>query len=124
MSRDIAPVSSITGSLRYNKGKPELSQLPPEFLIELAALMTECSKKYKKWNYALGQPYTMAYDSMMRHILAFMSGDDKDRESGFSHLTHIAANALIMWCTQNYHVKNVPELDDRFNVVLNVTKEG
>lgn len=107
-----------TGSLRYNNGKPQMHHIPPKFLIELADLMTRSADKYGRWNFANGQPYTMPYDSMMRHITSFMNGEDLDNESGKSHLLHIAANAMIMWTTQEYRVKENPELDDRFSEYL------
>lgn len=101
---------SHTGSKRYNTGKPEMSQLDPQFLLALADLMTQSAKKYGKFNWALGQDYSTPYDSMMRHILAFMSGEDIDKESGHNHLLHVAANAMILWRS---HQKG-GELDDRF----------
>ena len=113
---------SPNGSLRYNKGKPEMSHLNPQFLLDMANLMTASANKYGKFNYAKGQYYSTAYDSLQRHALQFMSGEDNDKESGYSHLTHIALNAMIMWCTQQYY----PELDDRMGEVLgiDITKKG
>lgn len=109
---------SATGSLRYNKGKPEFSQLPPEFILELAKLLTDSAKKYSKWNYALGQSYCMAGDSLMRHVLALMAGEDIDPESEHHHALHIAAGAMIIWTTYKYQVENHPELDDRLHKFL------
>jgi len=107
-----------TGSLRFNKDKPSCHHIPPSFIIALADLMTESAKKYSRWNYAKGQPYTVPYDSLMRHLHEFMDGEDTDPESGKSHLLHIAANAMIMWTTQQYQIKTHPELDDRFKKTL------
>lgn len=107
-----------TGSLRYNNDKPQMHHIPPKFLLELADLMTQSAKKYSRWNYAKGQPFTMPYDSMMRHICKFMDGQDIDEESGKSHLLHVAANAMIMWTTQEYRLSEYPELDDRFSNFL------
>ena len=102
---------SKTGSLRYNQGKPEMSQLDPEFLLELADMMTEAAKKYGKHNWKLGQAYSTPYDSCMRHLLAFMSGEDMDKESGKSHILHSVANLMILWYTWKHCDQ---ELDDRY----------
>lgn len=111
--------SSIpTGSLRYNGDKPGCHHIAPEFIIALADLMSESAKKYARWNYAKGQPFTVPYDSLMRHIHSFMAGEDIDPESGKSHLIHVAANAMIMWVTQEYQLEKFPELDDRFKKTL------
>lgn len=98
------------GSLRYNTGKPELTQLHPQFLLDFAAMMTECSKKYKVGNYAKGQEYRTPADSLQRHMLAFLKGEDIDPESGFHHALHMAANAMIIYCSC---LLQDPELDNR-----------
>lgn len=101
---------SKTGSLRYNQGKPEVSQLDPRFILALADLMTKSAEKYGKFNWAKGQEYHTPFDSCQRHLLKFMSGEDIDSESGLSHLVHAAANIMIMWTSQK---KNIKYLDSR-----------
>jgi hypothetical protein len=45
----------------------------------------------------------------MRHLNAYLWGENEDPESGLSHLAHCAANLnMLMWM-----VKNKPELDNR-----------
>jgi hypothetical protein len=100
---------SPTGSKRFNEGKPEVSQLDPKFILDLADLMTVSAKKYGKFNWAHGQYYSTPYDSCMRHLLKFQLGQDIDEESGKSHLIHAAANLMILYCSQ----LRKPELDDR-----------
>lgn len=111
---------SPLGSLRKNCGKTDISHLPPSFIKDLAEVFSKNSHKYPKWNYAKGQLYTTAYDSLMRHILAFMDGEDKDPEDGCSHIMKAAANILILYCSKEFHVENNPELDDRFRKVLGI----
>lgn len=101
---------SPNGSKRYNEGKPEFHHLSPEFLMEMMDLMTKSADKYGDLNWALGQKLTTPLNSMMRHYLYFSMCKDTDKESGKSHLLHIAANAMIAW----YSLENYPELDDRF----------
>lgn len=105
---------SPTGSLRYNKGKPEMCQIHPRFLLEMAQLLTDAQKKYGKFNFAKGQHYTTMYDSLQRHSLSFYEGEDCDPESGRPHLVHIAVNAMMMYVSTLINDKN-PELglDDR-----------
>lgn len=104
-------VASSTGSLRYNKGKPEMSQLDHRFIMELADLLTVSEKKYGKHNWALGQKYSTAYDSCMRHLHSFMGGQDFDSESQKNHLIHATANLMIMWTSWKQQNNS---LDDRF----------
>ncbi len=109
---------STTGALRYNSDKPQLSQIDPLFLLGLADLMTISAKKYSKWNYAKGQNLTTVCDSMSRHLLSFLNGENDDTESGKSHLLHIAANCIIAYSTTSRHLEKHPELDDRINKFL------
>lgn len=102
---------SKTGSLRYNDGKPEFSQLDPRFILALSDMMTKSAKKYGKYNWALGQEYHTPFDSCMRHLLKWSSGEDKDSESGMDHLMHAAANIMIMWTSCQ---KKDKDLDTRF----------
>jgi hypothetical protein len=100
---------SPTGSLRKNSGKPQLSYIDPEFLLGMAQVLTIGSKKYSPMNWAKGNYYTVPYDSAMRHIFAFMKGEEFDKESLEHHLYHAAVNLYFMW----YYSKHYPELDDR-----------
>jgi hypothetical protein len=103
--------ASSTGSLRYNKGKPEVSQLDPRFILALAKHFTDSAEKYGKHNYALGQEYCTPIDSAARHLFRFIGGEDFD-EDNKCNLLGLAANAMILWTSKQ---KNNPKLDDRFN---------
>jgi hypothetical protein len=46
----------------------------------------------------------------MRHIMAFNDGEDKDPESGLSHLAHAACCIMFLLEFEKTH----QELDDRF----------
>ena len=108
MSKLEATVSS-TGSLRFNKGKPNMSNIPPKFLLGMAKIMTMGEQKYGKNNWKKGNNTSVAYDSAMRHILNWYSGESNDSESGDSHLFHAAVNLMMCW----YYENNYPEMDDR-----------
>ncbi len=106
-----AEVSS-GGSLRYNTGKPQFSHLSPDFIMEMANLMTKSAEKYSRQNWLRKQDIRTAADSLFRHYSAFMSGQDNDEGgSEMSHLLHIAVNAMIMW--ENYRMYG-KEVDNRF----------
>lgn len=99
------------GSLRYNKGKPEFSHLSPDFIMDMMGLMTKSAEKYSFHNWRQKQDLRTASDSLMRHLMKFLQSEDIDDESGYSHLTHIAVNAMIMWQNYKEHGK---EVDNRF----------
>ena len=100
---------SSKGSIRYNKGKPEMSQLSPEFLLDLADVMTQGEGKYPKYNWTKGSNYSTAFDSCMRHLLKFQNGENMDDETGKSHILHAACNLMFLYHSFKHH----KDLDDR-----------
>ena len=105
------PNISETGSLRYNKGKSQIHQVPYEAIEGIAKVMEYGEKKYGKYNWTKGNNLSVPFDSAMRHLWAFWNGENFDKESGENHLYHALANiAMIIY----YH-KNYPEMDDRYN---------
>lgn len=106
-------MSNLRQGNKFDTGKPMVRFLSREF-IELAALaQTYGAKKYGSWNYQKGIESTAYYDAFMRHMIAWMSGEDNDIESGLSHLGHAAANLnMLIWT-----LANKPEMDDRPHLV-------
>lgn len=100
---------SETGSLRYNKGKLPMHLVPPSAIKALASVLDYGAKKYEERNWERGNDYSVPYASLMRHLLAWWCGEDKDPESGLSHLHHVLMNAAMLV----EYEENFPELDDR-----------
>lgn len=101
---------------RKNEGKPKLSyvmELGPA-LDGVAGVLEFGHKKYSRGNYHKGFPPTTVVDSLLRHISAYMSGEDVDPESGKLHVDHISTNALFLALTVRTH----PEYEDRSEDLL------
>lgn len=95
----------------YDEGKPPLACLPPEGLRAVARVQEYGHKKYGDfWNYRKGMEATRQMSCAMRHILAYMDGEDLDPESGEPHLAH--ATCRLMFALQN--IKEGKMIDDRF----------
>ncbi len=91
----VATNESKTG-VKHDQEKPDLSLLPIEFLSEVARAMMHGEKKYGRYNYTGGMQWSRIIAASMRHILAFMGGEDLDPESGVSHLGHAGACILML----------------------------
>lgn len=100
---------SQTGSIRKNAGKPKMSHLDPEFLLGMAQILTKSEEKYPPKNWMKGNNISVPYDSAMRHLMSFMTGENSDKESQLNHLFHAGVNLMFMY----YYWKNFPEMDDR-----------
>lgn len=94
---------------RFNEGKAKLNLIPPEFINDLGKVFTYGAEKYGEDNYTKGLPYSNCAASAMRHLNAFMRGEDNDKESGYSHLLHVTSNMAMLY----YQTLNMPNCDDR-----------
>jgi len=111
MAYDTQPDIRTLQALRFNAGKPELSYLFTfgAALREVANVCAYGARKYSRSNYTKGAPYTQSVDALLRHLLSWQEGEDRDPESGQLHLAHVLWNALRL-CQESI-VR--PDLDDR-----------
>lgn len=101
--------------MKFDNGKPPINLVPPEAIIAAANVFGFGAQKYgeNNWRMDLDKfPYSRHYASIMRHLLAFHSGEDLDPESGLPH-THHALTQMIILVMCEMQGKNV---DDRFKV--------
>lgn len=93
------PGSSLQSSnaKKFDQGKPRLSLLPINAVMEAAGVMTFGAQKYGDKNWMQGDMrVTRLWDAAMRHMSAFLNGEDIDPESGKSHLAHAICNMSMM----------------------------
>lgn len=102
-----------TGGMRFNKNKARLSWVPASLDEAVAEVLYKSSEqgggKYPKNNWQKGLIWTEVADSALRHLKAWVAGQDLDSESGLPHLAHIATNITFLL----EYAKTHPELDDR-----------
>lgn len=94
---------------RFNEGKPKWSLVPQSSLIPMVRVLEFGTKKYGDYNWTKGLSIRETCESLKRHLDAFMEGEDKDNESGLSHIGHIQCNALFL----SWMMENRSDLDDR-----------
>ena len=97
-------------ALRYNQGKLQWSLIDFKSLEGLVKVLEMGAKKYDKHNWKKGMPITQVSESLMRHLFAFLNGEDTDSESGLSHISHVMCNAMFI----EYIMREKPEFDDRY----------
>lgn len=94
---------------RFDKGKIRYSLLPWGVVGELVKVYEYGCEKYERDNWKRGMSWSRVYDSLMRHLQSFWSGEELDPESGLHHLAHVIWNSVtLLW-----YVLNRKGIDDR-----------
>jgi len=102
---------STTGTaLKFDGGKLPLHLLSTEAMNQTAAVLAFGAEKYAAHNWRKGFVWSRPLSAAMRHITAFNAGEDKDPESGLSHLAHAACCIMFLLEFEKTH----KELDDRY----------
>lgn len=81
---------------KFDENKPDISLLPYNSLAEISKAMMFGAKKYGRHNYLEGRGWLSLGAAMLRHGLKWVDGEDKDPESGVSHLAHVSANCIML----------------------------
>jgi len=99
------------GGIKNDQGKLLWALLPHEATKEIVKVMTYGATKYEPYNWAKGMPYSRVYSALLRHLTAWWSGEDKDEETGLSHLAHAGCCLLFLL---SYEIWNYKNWDDRY----------
>lgn len=111
---DKKPKKKDDKAVRYNEGKPMYSLVPVELEEAAARSFTEGQEKYPKNNHFKPMNWETPYNSLMRHMKAWASGEDLDSDCtegwDITHLERAASNLAMLL----RNVKNNPEGDFRW----------
>ena len=116
---DFFMATNSGSALKFDSDKLPVNLLSSEALLQTAAVMKFGADKYSEHNWRSGFAWSRPLAAAMRHIMAFNDGEDKDPESGLSHLAHAACCIMFLLEFEKTH----PELDDRYKVDVSTTKD-
>lgn len=88
--------SEYDSGLRYDAGKLRYDLLPFQALEEVTKVFTYGATKYEPRNWEKGFSWMRVFACLMRHLLAWVQGEDRDAESGCHHLAHVIVNSLFL----------------------------
>jgi hypothetical protein len=98
-----------TGFVKHDKEKPALSLIDPDFIFELAAVLTHGARKYtvgevdgaENWK-KCKTPWRTYGSALFRHCYDLARGRYVDPDSGESTVAHIACNVMFLsWFVRN-----------------------
>jgi hypothetical protein len=81
---------------RFNAGKTQWSMVDFKSMEDMVRVLEFGVNKYSRDNWKKGLKTTEIVDSMLRHIYAYLDGEDVDPESGINHTGHIMCNAMFL----------------------------
>lgn len=90
------PVEQPKGFVKHDAGKTRFGLTPPWAREEVAKVFSHGAKKYPTYNFLIGTDWSRYIDAFYRHVSAWELGENKDPESGLSHLAHACACLMIL----------------------------
>lgn len=81
---------------KADQGKVRPTLVPASLVLAVANVREYGCRKYKdpeNWRKVEPQRYR---DALYRHLLAYLSGEKYDKESGLPHLWHMACNVAFL----------------------------
>lgn len=90
--------------------KPRFDLVPWPAIEEIAEVLTFGAAKYEDNNWARGARWGRYFAALCRHIFAWWGGEDRDPETGYSHLAHAGCNLIFLM----EYSRNSWGADDRF----------
>lgn len=82
--------------VKYDAEKPRLDLLSTLALEEIAKVMAFGAQKYAAHNWRLGMSWSRLLRAGIGHLFAFMRGEDRDPETGLSHLAHAGCCVMFL----------------------------
>lgn len=100
----------MSEAIKEDNEKVRMELLSAVALERTARVLTFGAKKYADHNWRKGFNWSRLLGAAMRHLFAYIRGEDKDPETGFSHLDHLACCVMFL---QEHEAAGLG-VDDRF----------
>ena len=101
--------ASLAGGVKFDSDKPRMDLLDAYAIEQLAQVLTFGASKYAAQNWRHGISKSRLLAAAFRHLFAYLRGEDKDRESGLSHVAHAMCCCMFL-----LGLEHRADLDDRW----------
>jgi len=103
----------IARGIKFDQEKPRMDLLDAYAIEQLASVLTFGAKKYDAHNWRKGLHKTRLIAAALRHLFAYLRGEDKDPETQLSHAAH-----AMCCCMFILGLESRKDLDDRYKEKL------
>lgn len=104
-----APEDMAKGGVKYDADKARMDLLDSYAIEQLAHVLGFGAKKYAAHNWRGGIAKSRLIAAALRHLFAYLRGEDKDPETGLSHAAHAMCCCMFL-----LGLEHRTELDDRW----------
>lgn len=109
MAGEGASGSAGGGGVKHDADKVPYHLVPWDAVRAIACILGFGAAKYTPRNWELGMDWSRPFSACIRHMEAWWQGEDRDPETGYSHLWH--AGCCIVFLIA-YEIRGVGR-DDR-----------
>jgi len=81
---------------KFDSNKNRLELIEPKFIQGIGQVLTIGANKYSIDNWKRADDINRYKGALLRHIYAYLDGEQIDPESGLSHLYHAGCNLMFL----------------------------
>lgn len=82
--------------VKFDAGKTRHDLVPPEGVTAIADILGIGAAKYGDRNWEQGMDWSRPFGACLRHLYSWWGGEDRDPDTGRSHLWHAACNIFFL----------------------------
>ena len=110
----------MSEGIKHDSEKPRMDLLSSSWVEGVSDVLTFGARKYDAHNWRKGLARSRLLGACLRHVFAYLRGEDCDPETGLLHLYH--ASCCLMFASELHFTR--PDLDDRYKAPSSSDKEG
>lgn len=93
---EASPSNSGDKALKFDGEKPDPTMIPQSAIMGEAKAFGFGASKYSRDNWKKGMDWMRPAAAALRHLYAWIAGEDTDPESGLNHLYHVKCNISFL----------------------------
>lgn len=105
------PLTGPADFIKHDSDKPATGLIPPRAISRVAEVLAYGARKYAPNNWRKSPTVTRYPAAALRHVFAYMTGEDSDPETGLPHLAH--ASTCLLFQLELDELGRDSQTDDR-----------